>query len=103
MLLEAFKEARQIKKDRLRLKDNLSNEAEITPSSKKKIEILTRPPQTKIQSETSDLESLQKVVKKLLNQFIYLRRLVEESSLRKGSFKPNLKKPFAPNWPNPTL
>jgi hypothetical protein len=57
-LLEAFKEASQIEKYILSLKDNLSNEAQITPSSKKKIEILTRPPQTKTQPETSNLESL---------------------------------------------
>jgi hypothetical protein len=57
-LLEAFEEASQIEKDILRLKYNLSNEEEITPSSKKKIEILPRPPQTKTQSETSNLESL---------------------------------------------
>jgi hypothetical protein len=61
-LLEAFKEASQIEKHILSLKDNLTNEAEITPSYKKKIEILPRPPQTKTQSETSDLESLQNVI-----------------------------------------
>jgi len=36
-LLEAFEEARQIEKDILSLKYNLSNEVEITLSSKKKI------------------------------------------------------------------
>jgi hypothetical protein len=35
-LLEAFEEASQIEKDILRLKDNLSNEAETTSSSKKR-------------------------------------------------------------------
>ena len=48
-LLESFKEASQIEKDILSLKDNLNSEAETTSSSKKKIEILTRPPQTKNQ------------------------------------------------------
>ena len=42
--LEAFEEASQIEKDILSLKDNLSSEVETTSSSKKKIEILTRPP-----------------------------------------------------------
>jgi hypothetical protein len=74
MLLEAFEEVNQIEKDIFILKDNLSNEAETTPYSKKKIEILPRPPQTKTQSETSDLESLQKVIQKLSNQVIDLRR-----------------------------
>jgi hypothetical protein len=99
--LEAFEEASQIKKDILSLKDNLSNEVEISPSSKKKIEILTRPPQTKTQSKTSDLESLQKVIQKLSNQFTDLRRSAEESSSSKGSYKTPFRKPFPPNWKNP--
>jgi hypothetical protein len=101
-LLEAFEEVSQIKKDILSLKDNLSNEEEITPSSNKKIEILTRPLQTKTQSETLDLESLQKVIHKLSNQVIDLRRSVEESSSSKGNYKPPFKKPFSPNWLNLT-
>ena len=59
-LLEAFEEESQIEKDILSLKENLNSEAETVSSSKKKIEILTRPPQTKNQPETLDLESLQK-------------------------------------------
>jgi hypothetical protein len=57
-LLEAFEEASQIEKDIISLKDNLSNETETTSSSKKKIEILTRPPQTKNQQETVRLGEL---------------------------------------------
>jgi len=101
-LLEAFEEASQIEKDILSLKDNLSNEEEIIRSSKKKIEILPRPPQTKTQSETSDLESLQKVVQKLSNQVVDLRRSVEEASSSKGSYKPPFRKNFPSNRPNPT-
>jgi hypothetical protein len=67
MLLEAFEDSSQIEKDILRLKDNLSSEAETTSSSKKKIEILTRPPQPKNQQETLDLESLHKYFQKLSN------------------------------------
>jgi hypothetical protein len=100
-LLEAFEEASQIEKDILSLKDNLSNEAEITPSSKKKIEILPRPPQTKTQSESSDLESLQKVIQKLSNQVVDLRRSAEEASSSKGTYKPPFRKPFPSNRPNP--
>jgi hypothetical protein len=101
-LLEAFEEASQIEKDILSLKDNLNSEAETTSSSKKKIEILTRPPQTKNQPEILDLESLQKAFQKLSNQVIDLKRSAEEASTRKGSFKPPFRKPFPPNRPNPT-
>jgi hypothetical protein len=101
-LLEAFEEASQIKKDILSLKDNLNSEVETTSSSKNKIEILTKPPQAKSQPETLDLESLQKSFQKLSNQVIYLKRSVEEASSSKGSFKPPFRKPFPPNWPNPT-
>jgi hypothetical protein len=101
-LLEAFEEASQIEKDILSLKDNLSSEAETTSSSKKKIEILTRPPQTKNQPETLDLESLQKAFQKLSNQVVDLKRSAEEASTSKGSFKPPFRKPFPPNRPNPT-
>jgi hypothetical protein len=101
-LLEAFEEASQIEKDILSLKDNLNSEAETTSSSKKKIEILTRPPQTKNQQETLDLESLQKAFQKLSNQVVDLKRSAEEASTRKGSFKPPFRKPFPPNRPNPT-
>jgi hypothetical protein len=73
-LLGAFEEASQIEKDILSLKDNLNSEAETTSSSKKKIEILTRPPQAKNQPETLDLESLQKDFQKLSNQVIDLKR-----------------------------
>jgi hypothetical protein len=58
MLLEAFEEANQIEKDILILKDSLSSEVETISSSKNKIEILTRPPQTKNQLEALYLESL---------------------------------------------
>jgi hypothetical protein len=57
-LLEAFKEAFLIEKDIMNLKDNLSSEAETISSAKKKIEILTRPPQTKNKKDTLNLESL---------------------------------------------
>jgi hypothetical protein len=46
-LLEAFEEATQIEKDILSLKDSSSNETETISSSKKKIEILPRPTQSK--------------------------------------------------------
>jgi hypothetical protein len=101
-LLEDFKEASQIEKHILRLKDNLSSEAETTSSSKKKIEILTRPPQTKTQQEILDLESLQKSFQKLSNQVIDLKRSVEEASKSKEIFKPPFKKSVPPNHPNPT-
>jgi hypothetical protein len=68
-LLEAVEEAFLIEKDILSLKYNLSSEAKTT-SSKNKIEILTRPPQTKNQQETLDLESLQKAFQKLSNQVV---------------------------------
>jgi hypothetical protein len=99
-LLEAFEEASQIKKDILILKDNICNEAETTSSSKKKIEILPRPPQNKTQSDGSDLESLQKVIQKLSNQVIDLRRSVEEASSSKGPYKPPFRKPFPTNRSN---
>jgi len=57
-LLEAFIEASQIEEDILRLKDNLNSEVETTSSSKKIVEILTRPPHAKSQPETLDLEIL---------------------------------------------
>jgi hypothetical protein len=101
-LLESFEEAVLIEKDIMSLKDNLSSEAETTSSSKKKIEILTRPPQAKNQQETSDLESLQKSFQKLSNQVIELKRSTEEASTSKGSFIPPFIKPFSPNRPNPT-
>jgi hypothetical protein len=99
-LLESFEEARQIEKDILRLKGNLNSEAETTSSSKKKIEILTRPPQAKNQLETLDLESLQKAFQKLSNQVVDLKRSAKEESSSKGSFKPPFKKPFPPNRAN---
>jgi len=67
-LLEAFEEEVIIKKDILRLKHNLTSEVETNSSSKKKIEILTRPPQAKTQQETLDFESLKKDLHKLSNQ-----------------------------------
>lgn len=102
-LLGAFEEARQIEKDILSLKYNLNSEAETTSSSKRKIEILTRPPQAKIQPETLDLESLQKSFQKLSNQVMDLKRSTKEVSSIKGSFKPPFRKPFPPNRPNPPI
>jgi ribonuclease HI len=100
-LLEAFEEATQIEKDILSLKDSSSNETETVSSSKKKIEILPRPTQNKTQSENSDLENLTKVVQKLSNQVIDLKRSTEEASSSKGPYKPPFRKPFPPNRPNP--
>jgi ribonuclease HI len=100
-LLEAFEEATQIEKDILSLKDSSSNETETVSSSKKKIEILPRPTQNKTQSENSELENLTKVVQKLSNQVIDLKRSTEEASSSKGPYKPPFRKPFPPNRPNP--
>jgi ribonuclease HI len=99
-LLEAFEEAAQIEKDILSLKDSSSNEAETVSSSKKKIEILPRPTQNKTQPENSDLENLTKVVQKLSNQVIDLKRSTEEASSSKGPYKPPFQKPFQTNRPN---
>jgi hypothetical protein len=87
-LLEAFEEASQIEKDILSLKDSSSNETETSSSYKKKIEILPRPTQSKTQPENSDLENLTKVVQKLSNQVIDLKRSAEEASSSKGPYKP---------------
>jgi hypothetical protein len=86
-LLEAFEEAMQIEKDILSLKDSSSNEAETISSPKKKIEILPRPTQNKMQPENSDLENLTKVVQNLSNQVIDLKRSTEEASSSKGPYK----------------
>jgi hypothetical protein len=66
-LLEAPQEGVLIEKDISSLKYNLDIKDETTSSSKKKIKILTRPPQNKKQQETLDLESLQKYFHKLSN------------------------------------
>jgi hypothetical protein len=100
-LLEAFEEGTQIEKDILSLKDSSSNKTEIVSSSKKKVEILPRPTQNKTRSENSDLENLTKVVQKLSNQVIDLKRSTEEAYSSKGPYKPPFRKPFPSNWPNP--
>jgi hypothetical protein len=100
-LLEDFEEATQIEKDILSLKDPSSNETETVPSSKKNIQILPRPTQNKTQPENSDLENLTKVVQKLSNQVVDLKRSTEESSLSKGPYKPPFRNPFPQNRPNP--
>jgi hypothetical protein len=66
-------------------------------SSKKKIEILPRPTQSKTQPESSDLENLTKVIQKLSNQVIDLKRMTEEASSSKGPYKPPFRKPFPTN------
>jgi hypothetical protein len=99
-LLEAFEEASQIKKDIISLKDNTDNEIETSSSSKKKIKILPRPPQNKAQPESSDLENLHKVIQKLSNQVIDLKRSTEEASSSKGPYKPPFRKPFPSNRSN---
>jgi hypothetical protein len=100
-LLEAFEEATQIEKDILSLKDSSSNETETVSSSKKKIEILPRPTQNKTQPENSELENLTKVVQKLSNQVIDIKRSTEEASSSKGPYRPPFRKPFQTNRPNP--
>jgi hypothetical protein len=100
-LVEAFEEATQIEKDILSLKDSSSNETENTPSSKKKIEILPMPIQNKAQPENSKLENLTKVVQKLSNQVIDIKRSTEEASSSKGPYRPPFRKPFQTNQPNP--
>jgi hypothetical protein len=98
-LLESFEEAVLIEKDILSLKDNVNAEAESTSSSKKKIEILTRPPPNKKEQEPLDLESLQKAFQKLSNQVIDLKISAEEGSSSKGNYRPPFRRPL-PNPPN---
>jgi hypothetical protein len=100
-LVEAFEEATQIEKDILSLKDSSSNETENTASSKKKIEILPRPIQNKAQPENSELENLTKVVQKLSNQVVDIKRSTEEASSSKGPYRPPFRNPFQTNRPNP--
>jgi len=100
-LLEAFEEASQIEKYILSLKDSTSNEIETSSSSKKKVEILPRPTQSKRQLESSNLENLTKVVQKISNQVIDLKRTTEEASSSKGPYKPPFQKPFPTNQPSP--
>jgi hypothetical protein len=95
MLLDAFEEEIHIEKHILILKYNLSSEAKTTSSSKKKIEILARPPQPKNQQETLDLESLHTTFQKLSNQVFDLKTYAKEAYTRKGSFKPPFRKPFS--------
>src|ERR1700678_3759141 len=96
-LLEAFEEASQIEKDILSLKDSSSNETETVSSSKKKIEILPKPTQSKTQLENSELESLTKAVQKLSNQVVDIKRSTEEATSSKGPYKPPFRKPFRTN------
>jgi hypothetical protein len=101
MLSEAFEEATQIEKDILSLKYSSSNETETVSSSKKKIEILPRPTQNKTQPENSELENLTKVVQKLSNQVVDIKRSTEEASSSKGPYRPPFRNPFQTNRPNP--
>jgi hypothetical protein len=101
-LLEAFEDAILIEREIMILEDILSSEVEMTSSSKRKIEILTRPPQAKNQQETLDLESLQKAFQKLSNQVVDLKITTKEASTSKGGFIPSFRKPFPPNRPNST-
>jgi hypothetical protein len=48
-----------------------------------------------------DLENLTKVLQKLSNQVIDLKRSTEEASSSKGPYKPPFRKPFPTNRPNP--
>jgi hypothetical protein len=100
-LVEAFEEATQIEKDILSLKYSSSNETENTTSSKKKIEILPRSTQNKAQPEKSELENLTKVVQKLSNQVMDIKRSTEETSSSKGPYIPPFRNPFQTNQPNP--
>jgi hypothetical protein len=101
-LLEAFEEEVLIEKEILSLKYSSNSEAETVSSSKTKIEIITRPTQTKNSQETLDLESFQKAFQKLSNQVVDLKRSAEEASTSKGGFRPSFRKPFPTTQPNPT-
>jgi hypothetical protein len=74
ILLEYFEEAVLIEKDMLILKDNTNTETQSTSSSKKNIEILTKPPSNKKDQEPIDMESLQKDFQNLSNQVLDLKR-----------------------------
>jgi hypothetical protein len=89
-----------LKKIYLALKDSSSNETKTAYSSKKKIEILPRPIQNKTQPENSELENLTKVVQKLSNQVVDIKRSTKEASSSKVPYKPHFRKPFQTNWPN---
>jgi hypothetical protein len=65
-LLEDFEESILIEKDMLSLKDNTNPETEQTSSSKKKIDILTKPPSTKKDQEPVDLGKLAKILSKFI-------------------------------------
>jgi hypothetical protein len=87
-LLESFEEAVLIEKDMLSLKDNTNPDTEPSSSSKKKIEILTKPPSNKKDQEPIDMENLQKSFQKLSNQVVDLKRVAEEGSSSKGNYRP---------------
>ena len=85
-LLESFEEAVLIENDMFSLKDNTNPKTKSNSSSKKKIEILTKPPSNKKDQEPIDMEILQKSFQKLSNQVVDLKRAAEEGSSRKGIY-----------------
>jgi hypothetical protein len=56
---------------------------------------------TKTQPENSELENLTKVVQKISNQVIDIKRSTEEASSSKGTYRPHFRNPFQTNPPNP--
>jgi hypothetical protein len=98
-LLEYFEEAFLIEKDMFNLNDKTNPKTESTSSSKKKIEILTKLPSNKKDQEPIDMESLQKAFQNLSNQIVDLKRVADEGSSSKGTYRPPFRR-LLTNPPN---
>lgn len=100
-LEETFEEAILVEKEMMSLKPHLMNESDGTSSSRKKSENSNRNNNEKKETDNFDLENLQRVIKKLSNDMIDLKKNNTETNQNRGYFRPPFKRNFQNRPPTP--
>jgi len=100
-LEETFEEAILVEKEMMSLKPHPTNESDGASSSRKKSENSNINNNEKKETDNFDLENLQRVIKKLSNDMIDLKKNNTETNQNRGYFHPPFKRNFQNRPPTP--
>jgi hypothetical protein len=102
-LEDTFEEAIKVEKYMLSLKGNsrLNSDQSTSSNSKKKI-LPTQDPTDKKDQDSMDMESLQRIVKKLTNEIVDMKKIIRENIPTRVFFKTPFRKTIPPTNKNPS-
>lgn len=100
-LEETFEEAILVEKEMTSLKSHPTNESNNASSSRKKNENPPKNVNEKKEQDNFDMENLQRVINKLSNDMIDMKKKITETDQNRGYFRPPFRRNFQNRPPTP--